>query len=106
MSTEQQTTVKQTLFIMQNLSPYSWEQKYSVAAHDMSKSECFDGKYVCLGEHEVEIPIPTDVNPAALAIAALERHRDVVREQMMQKISVIDERIESIRCIEYKPEAS
>lgn len=105
MSTEQQKTVRQTLFILQNLSPHSWEEKYSIAAHDMSKSETFAGQYVCLGEHEVEVSIPADVNPAALAITALERHRDSVREQMMQKIAVIDERIESIRCIEYKPEA-
>lgn len=103
-SDSQPKTVKQTLYIMQNVCPDSWDELYRIACYDLSTSS-YDGyKYVCLGKHDIELDIPTDVNPAALAIANLEKHRDEVRAEMMQKISAIDERIESIRCIEYKPE--
>jgi len=56
-----------------------------------------------IAEHTITVDVPDDIDPAALLIAGLEAERTKLRAEFTRRINDINDKIQSLQAIEYKP---
>jgi hypothetical protein len=61
--------------------------------------------FVMVREIEVEADIPDDFDPRPQQIAALRGQKEKLQAEAQLKINNIDEQIQKLLCLEYKPNA-
>lgn len=77
--------------------------EFVVHAHDFSK---YDPTYVAIRPVETEFEIPDDFDPRPQQIDALRQEKSRILGEAQAKANNIEEQIQRLLCIEYKPEAT
>jgi len=82
----------------------SWgrEPKFEAWMCDVSSS---DPKYALACKTVVEVEIPDDFDPVPKQIETLKEHKQKILAQAQVEAQNIEEQIQRLLCIEYKPEA-
>jgi|SRR5699024_5925999 len=98
-------TIKTTLYIHKRIVPSErvWEDNIQVHRADMTSFAPWQGAFVLIGTHEVEVPIP-DVDVTAKAIDALDEEAERIMQEARAKVAELHERIAKLRCLEHKAE--
>ena len=82
---------------------WEWENEpvYIINPSDLSR---VDPCYVPVREIEIEVEIPDDFDPRPQQIEALRKEKQRILAEAEVKATNIEEQIQRLLCIEYKPE--
>lgn len=96
--------MKVTIKVFLHWHKYDWEEKpsYQLWRCDISDQ---GPEYVCLGEREVEVEVPDEFDPRPHQIASLRAAKSKVLAEAQVKANNIEEQIQRLLCLEYKPAA-
>lgn len=78
-----------------------WDNEPKLEVFGLDMSDCSHGDYVLLETREIEVELPD--NATELEIEHLERKARRIRDAASAEIRNVEERIESLRCLEYRP---
>lgn len=87
-------------------SAYSEEPVFAINSHDMTKMSDVHRTYVAIKPVEVEFDIPDNFDPREGIIFGLREQKKKVIADAQLKATQIEERIQRLLAIEYKPEAA
>lgn len=59
--------------------------------------------FVCVGPAEFEYELPADFEPVAAEVAMLKKKQDAIKSEAALALDQIDQRIQSLLCIENNP---
>lgn len=96
-------TIKGILHMM--TSPYSDAQSYQIFASDMSSLSDKYSSYVPIKEVEAEFDIPDDFDPRPGMVAGLREKKKEILAEAHMKANEIEERIQTLLCLEFKGDA-
>lgn len=96
-------TVKGILHMQQ----WEWEKAptYAIYSGDMSGSSSASLTYAPIKPVEIEFEIPDDFDPRPAIVAGLREQKKSILADAHVKAVAIEERIQSILCLEFKEEA-
>jgi hypothetical protein len=86
-------------FVHFEQEPWMDKPKFSIMSCDMSSCG-----YILVGEQDFEADIPSDFNPVAQQIAALEQKKKDLRAKLAKELMEVDDRISSLQAISYEPQ--
>ena len=83
----------------------SWQTKpeWIINSHDMT---CCGPEYVVAAKQEIEVEVPDDFDPRPKQIDSLRKKKDEVLAAAQMQVNNIEEQIQRLLCLEYKPEGT
>jgi hypothetical protein len=89
--------IKTTIYIY--YAKYLWEEEATYAFYSIKID---DTEYMtCVGSQELEIEVPSDYDPTAQRLAALQKEKEKAQEEFSKKVAGINERISKLQALEY-----
>lgn len=86
---------------------WDWEKEFTFALQSCPPIEASNNQRyvdVLIREMDIDLDIPDDFDPRPAQIAALEAQRQKARADFELLMNTIDGKIQSLKCIEHKPE--
>lgn len=85
---------------------YDEEATFALHAHDMSEMSDSNHQYAPIKEVSFEVEIPDDFDPRPGIVEGMREQKQKLLAEAQMKANQIDEQIQQLLSIEYKPEAA
>lgn len=97
--------MKTTINAFLHYHKYEWDENPTYMLFNCDMGSC-GPEYVLIGVQEVEVEIPDDFDPRPQQIEALKEAKQKILAETQIKVNNIEEQIQRILAIEYKPEVT
>lgn len=82
---------------------YSWADAASFIFFGTDSMGDIDPNYALIQPHQFDVEIPDDFNPVPQQIQAMRTAQTAIRAKAEAQVTNIEESIQRLLCIEYKP---